>query len=414
MSGPCPHCHTVIQGPNQPTSPPQPQPLNPPKEDTEPLPTPHPSPEPSSAPPLIEKTPVVIEPARPQQAALPTPLENSSPEASDAYLAPEPDEAPRHPLQSKHTYKSGLSLLQAFILCFLSSLIFFVLGFFLGKSGSANWEDLIKQSEEQKAALPPRDQGDGTGSPNNNSSTQIPITPLETSPPTETEELTTASATLEAFLTADTWGARNAYVLNSKSVLSMMAANATIHGDGPIPFNKVTLEHEEPNVRAFSIKTDKYSSPFTVMMLKEGDWWLVDWPGFADFYHDRLTSFASGREGPMKGIFRVLLKAAPGETSPLSPSRCLVSAPQSSTPLQVNSVAESPARRRLAEIFQAYLQGEPEKFKKAMAEEGIPLTVEISRSGAQNPTLQLEQVIATGWPPLPSKQFEKDPSSRFY
>ncbi|MGJ8725823.1 MAG: hypothetical protein ACSHYB_14790 [Roseibacillus sp.] len=405
MTGPCPNCQTTIQGPNH-FNPPQPQPLNPPQED---VPTLYPQ-DPSE----VALSSPVAESSPPERA----PIEVSSP--APIQEQPEPDPSPiREPLPASKPYPnplssnqrpSGLTFAQAFALCFVSSLIFFALGFVLGKSGAVKWDQILEKAKAQQ----PTASSDTNLSTDRKAAVDTPIIPLEVKPADPTQELSTAQATLEAFLAADTWGARNAYALNSKAVLPMMAANATVHGDGPIPFESITLHTEGPNMRVFWVKTNNHPLPFSVVMLKEDDWWLVDWPGFADFYYDRLGAFSRGREGPMKGVFRVLLKAAPGETSPLSPSRCLVRAPHSPTSYQVNSLAESPARRKLAEIFQAYQQGEPERFKDAITGDGIPLILEISRSGAQNPTLQLEQVITTGWPPLSAQQTEKDTSSRFY
>ena len=88
-------------------------------------------------------------------------------------------------------------------------------------------------------------------------------------------------------------------------------------------------------------------------------------------------------------------------------------APQSVIAHQVNTATESSARLRLAEIFQAYQQAEPQTFKELMASAGIPLIVEISRSGATNPTLTLESIVAPGWTPLPPEELKKDASS-FY
>ena len=417
MSGPCPNCHNIIQGPNQPVAPPQPQPLNPPQEEVPTLFSQRESPQPTH--PEAALSPPSAEPSPPQEAA-PINEPSSSPPPAQPESVPSPIEEPvSHPAPSQTTgpplssnpRSSGLSFAQALALCFISSLIFFVLGFVLGKSGAVDWEKIVDQTQKQRnrespeSTLPP---------PRADQDSEILITPLEFNTPAQEEEPNTASATLETFLLADTWGARNAYVLNSEAVLPMMAASAKIHGDGPIPFKSISLQFEEPNLRSFWIETSEHPQPFSVVLRKEGDWWLVDWLGFADFYYDRLGTFAQGREGPMKAIFRVLLKAAPGETSPLSPSRCLVRAPQSPLTYQVNSLAESPARRQLAEIFQKYLQKEPEQFNEAMADDGIPLILEISRTGAENPTLQLEKIITAGWAPLTAEQLEKDSSSRFY
>ena len=412
MSGPCPNCHNIIQGPNHYT-PSQPQPLNPPHQEvpilnpSQEMPLPAAAVEPPAPP--AEPAPTVPSP-QPEPQYQPEPQPTPQPNPSE-----EPPRAREPELEigsppSRNQGSSGLSFPQAFVLCFFSSLLFFVLGFILGKSGAAERNSLLEQVQ-QKQTLPPLE---STTPSTPQEIEEIIVAPLEVNTVAQAEDLTPARATLEAFLASTTVGARNAYSLNSKEVLPMMAASAAIHGEGPVSFESIELHTEGPNMKVFWVETSDHPLPFPVVMIKEADWWLVDWAGFADFYYDRLGAFARGREGPMKGAFRVLLKAAPGETSPLSPSRCLVKAPQSPSSFQVNSIAESPARRKLAEIFQIYQQKEPENFKELMSGDGIPLILEISRSGAENPTLQLDQVITTGWPPLSSAKFKKDPSSRFY
>lgn len=419
MSGPCPNCQIVIHGPHH--SAPQPQPLNPPQEEIPIiLPKPQPDPHPTENPEPIFDSPVSEQTPLPPQEQSEQSIEKH--DARSHLQESRPSDPLRDAEEQNQAEKSqdtrrlrGLSFLQAFFLCFVFSLGFFALGFYLGKSGSVSWEDLAQISKNGKSG-----QADhaptSKQSADPEASRSIPINPLTEKGSEAGNDLdaSTAKATLEAFLAAETWGGRNAYVLSSKAVFPMMAASASVHGDGPIDIKGLGLQSEHPNTKVFWIQTSKHQFPFTTALVKEGEWWLVDWLGFADFYYNRLDSFAKGREGPMTGTFRVLLKPAPGETSPLSPARCLVSTPQLQASYQVNSAADSPVRRELAEIFQSYLQGDPKNFNEAMDGAGIPLVLELSRTGAENPTLQLEDIIATGWPALTPKQIKKETSSSFY
>lgn len=402
LSGPCPQCHTIIQGPNQPA--PQPQPLNPPP--SEPSPEPEVTVTPEEAPYSEPSLATEQREASIQSEPLIERLESEEEEMPD--IAPVPQST------IKTRRQGGLSFLQALLLCFFFSVAFFVLGFFLGKSGSVSWEDLLQKREQEVGEIEP---GTITAAPSENDDSPIAITPLpdeEGSLSTQTGDSLGAQASLEAFLGAETWSARNAYVLYPNLVIADMEASANFHGDGPISINSLSLKQDRPNQKVFWLDTPHTSRPFSVVLIQNGGNWLVDWPGFADFYHNRLQAFAEGREGPMQGAFRVFLKAAPGETSPLSPSRCLVMAPQNEGAFQTNSAAGSNARKKLAEIFQNYLQADPENFKQAMAGPGIPLIVRLSRNGAPNPTLLLEEILATGWPPLPPTELKKDNLSSFY
>lgn len=422
LSGPCPNCHKLIQGPNH-YSPPQPQPLNPPlaeeQDFTLPIRT---FEEPQRTDPII--APVVVAPTpapapepcpvpRPQPAHEPTPAVHpvESPAPEPFFDEPAPT-APREKTQPLERAKASLSLLQAFLLCFFCSLIFFVLGFFVGKTGAVSWSEIVAAAEKQRET---------TTEP---SPVSLPldakVDPLAEPPPSgeadpqAERDNSTARATLEAFLAAETWTVRNAFVMFPDQMLTAMEASAQVHGDGPYELESIRLEIDKPDMKVFEVKAPQHPGTFKVILIKNGGHWLVDWEGFADFYHGRLRAFASGMEGAMKGIFRVLLKPAPGETSPLSPAHCLICTELYPEYYQVSSATDSPARKRLGETFQNYLQSSRQDFEDAMADRGIPLIVELSRSGASNPTLRLDKIVATGWAPLPPQKTSRGDSSGFY
>lgn len=399
LSGPCPNCQTIIHGPGY-SPPPQPQPLNPPSE-SEAIAAQPPQEEPIAQQPIVLEEPPVDWEQQPEAAS------TSTPEAVEPDNEPKADEPV---IERKKTDRGhGISFLQALMLCFLCSVAFFGLGFYLGKAGALSWEEIVQKSQQVSPdPTPPQDSETEETAPK----TEVSISPLPSGNAEDStdEGALEARASLEAFLAADTWAVRNAYVLYPDQILPEMEACAARNGDGAIETESITLEQSQPDLKVFWIQTSNNVRPFSVVLIRNRNRWLVDWSAFADFYHNRLQAFASGKEGPMRAAFRVFLKAAPGETSPLSPARCLVMAPQSETAYQVTSAA----REELAEIFQNYLQTDPKSFREAMEGPGLPFIVELSRTGASNPTLQLESIIATTWPPLPPSELKKDNLSSFY
>ena len=437
VSGPCPNCQTVIQGPQPtpaPSPPPQPQPLNPP------APT-YQAPAPQAPVPQISETQRHQAPASPahsdfanvpdpfegggiaapvQHHPVPEPVAVEEPVTSEVSPQEDPpkQEAEASTPRTKKEKKrgGGLSFLQALLMSLLFAIAFFIFGFFVGKSGAISWQEILTKAEQQKV------EEESLSAPLlEEEEEEIPLQnliPPPTDPPVSIipspESITDAQATLEAFLACESWSTRNAFVLYPNEVLPQMAACDEKYGSGPIIAESIELEQDLSNQKVFWVKTPNNEGRFSTILIQDKGRWLVDWDGFSDFYYNRLDSFAEGKEGPMSGLFRVFLKAAPGETAPLSPARCLVNAPQSSQSYQVNNTSDSPARKKLADIFQAHLQADPKAFKAIMAADGIPLIVELTRNGADNPTIRLQRIIATGWAPLPAEKFSEENSSSFY
>lgn len=423
MSGPCPYCNTLIEGPNHR---PAIQLLNQPSTAqlaTSATPSTHTHsvhsiPEQAAAPaPTITPDPAQLSDV-PQPLTTPQPPQEPPSQTEISPNQPPNEaqvEAPaQHPLQP-HPPR-GLSFPQATLLCFISAAAFFIMGFYLGKTGSNSWQDILKHADPETVRTEEIESPTPAPIAPQVTASQRPLEPASnTLPPLESISSASARASLEAFLNAETWSARSAYALDptNPELLAKMEAAAQSYGDHAIEVESIILQSDGPDQKVFWIKTQKNARPFSAILIREEQNWRVDWSAFAEFYYDRLNSFAIGEAGPMKGRFRVLLKAAPGETSPLSPARCLIMAPQSVIAYQVNSAAGSSARRELAEMLQAYLQAEPETYHELMASAGIPLIVEISRNGAVNPTLTLDRIAASGWAPLPPEELKKS-SSSFY
>ena len=429
LSGPCPNCQTIIKAP-EPESLPQPQPLNPPTAE------PKPEPVPESEPVLIAPEPIP-EPEPVAEAPLKTSFPTQDPTRSTAFtktsnpsqthtekgsseniresLREKPAKNTAAQEDKKAQRTSGLSLPQALLLSFISAAAFFIFGFFLGRQATPTWPSIVEATGQHI------ERNTANNQPSEAEPEEINIAQLSSFPPEQSEpaqELipthSDARATLEAFFGAETWSARSAYVLYPTQMLGLMEATAAKYGDGPIAIEGLSLERDQPDKKVFWIKTPQNERPFSVILIQAQGGWLVDWSGFADFYYNRLSSFTSGEEGPLTGVFRVFLKGAPGETSPLSPARCLVMTPQDSTAHEVISAPDSPARIQLAEIFQSYLQSDPKTFKEAIAGTGIPLTIKLSRNNTQNPTIRLVEILSTSWAPLPPDKSALETASSFY
>ena len=180
-----------------------------------------------------------------------------------------------------------------------------------------------------------------------------------------------------------------------------MEETAAQYGDGPISFSSIELINEFPELKVFSVNTIKHEQPFHVAVIKEENAWLVDWAGFADFYYDKFESFATGTEGPNRGIFRLFLRPAPGEPNPSSPNRFIVNAIHSSNAYQVTAATNSRLRKQLTLLAKRVEEEESGDLRKTFETHGLPFTLELSRSGEVNPTLKFERIDSYSWlPPI--------------
>lgn len=280
----------------------------------------------------------------------------------------------------------GLSLLATAIIATLCSVIFFAMGFFFGRSGN-----FTRTLEHPRVERPPT--AEVSAPP---AALEIPPVVAPTDP-LPTPEISGAMAALEAFLSAKSWAARSAYVLRPDKVMPLMEADAQQNGDGPVPYDRLDLVHDAPQLKIFALTTLRHPLPFNVVVVKDEVGWSVDWEGFQDFYGDRFETFARGGNGPTKGIFRLFLKPAPGESDPLNPSRFTVSAMHSTNTYQVSTQQDSEVRKQLADLLKKSKEDDSGELRNALEGAGLPFMLELSRTGSVNPSLKLERVAAFTW-----------------
>lgn len=260
------------------------------------------------------------------------------------------------------------------------------MGFFFGRSG--NFTRPLEQpraSESQSLEVPT------PAAPPKIAPVTLPTEPLPT------VDQSGAMAALEAFLSARSWAARSAYVRDADRVLPLMETDAQQNGDGPVPYDSLELVHDAPQLKIFALKTLRHPLPFNVAVVKNDIGWSVDWEGFQDFYNDSFETFARGGKGPTKGIFRLFLKPAPGESDPLNPARFIVSAMHSTNTYQVSTQQDSEVRKQLSQLLKRSSEEEPGELRNALEGAGLPFMLELSRTGSVNPSLKLERVAAFSW-----------------
>lgn len=343
-------------------------------------------------------------PPPPETAPLPQPTESNSasqplsanpdegPATSADEQRPEPEDktTPETPPPATAKDKPGISLLWVFLLAFLLSALFFSLGFVFGKRGGQ------ASTPPPPPATAPPELTPAEAAPAD--AREIPIPAIEPSPTPENETVTnSARAALVAFLEASSWAVRNAYVTKPDEALSDMEKMAQTYGDGSIPFEDIALAFDNGDEQVFQLLTPKDEKPFLVSVMKDGPLWHVDWETFSEFYYDRFETFAQKNSGSDTGVFRLRLKPAPGEADPLTPSRVLAQAPNSNQSFQLTFGTSSEAREKVASLLAILKRDQPELLDKMMASDGIPLVVRVSRTGATNPELRLEEVVATSW-----------------
>lgn len=387
LSGPCPDCGTIIHGPNSPEALREKEAASQKRQADE---------EKEQAEQAEQVTPLQATQAAPEENPASPPQAQEPPQKPIAEEAEEPAKEAPKPKPSPRREpprRSGLSLPVVILLASFLSALFFILGFFFGKTGRGDFLNpppaaLIKTEN------PPTLSNQITPPPKIDINEIVP--PPKTLPE-RTNETEQAQTVLEAFLNASSWGVRNAYVHNPDEALSNMEEMAQQHGDGPIPFDDLSLAFSSPEEQVFQLLALKDEKPFLVSVVKVGSLWQVDWDTFSEFYYDKFEAFATGSGGASSGVFHLRLKPAPDETDPLAPSKLLAHTPNSTKSFPLTFAIGTGAQEKVASLLAILDRDQPETLSRLMATDGIPLVVRISRSGASSPELQLEEVVATTW-----------------
>ncbi|MDP0489987.1 MAG: hypothetical protein Q7Q71_02910 [Verrucomicrobiota bacterium JB023] len=344
LTGPCPRCGTVIQGPA--SSPPAP------------LPPPTPT-----VPPALElETPPP--PTTEREAAYPAPF-GETPESSPS---PEPAKS------------GGLSLPASIALALCSGLIFGVLGFVVGRTvsqappGPPSTADVAHPSSEVATEEP--------------TATQLP-TAGGAAPP-----IIDARTTLEAFLNAPGWSTRSVHVIAPDEVMEEMESLATQNNqDRPIPFSQIDLALDEPERRVYSVYNDDFPDGILVELHLVNGRWKIHWPHFAEIFYRRFEHFVT-TPGPAAASFRVFARPAAGESDPYQPSRLQVAALNSTT-FRTLTLDEE-ARDKYSDWLKSLVENGLFTRQEVISE-GIPLVLEISKSAATPPSLTGRDIISTSW-----------------
>ncbi len=210
-------------------------------------------------------------------------------------------------------------------------------------------------------------------------------------------------ATLNAFLSAPDWAARNVWVLNGEELAADMRLDAENFGDGPIETTSVEPLRTVGGAHVYLVCTPELPRGFPVAVLPTLDEWLVDWVSFNDFHRDSFKRFT---EGPTdrRGTFRLLVKPATNESAESLFSPYVLSPPMPERQ-QVAWVRKGTlAEARLQTIFESRAGYSEEDFSNLMKQAGPPLIISLYKgeNSQGDHFFQIDEIKGIGWiPELP-------------
>ena len=124
-----------------------------------------------------------------------------------------------------------------------------------------------------------------------------------------------AEASLQAFLEAPDWAARNAYVLYPDKVRGAMEAYSRAVPDGPTPFKSISVKQSQVDPATgntlfiFIVTTEQFPAGIPVAVKETSGGWLIDWLAFVEFRDSLFQQFVGGPAG--KGGFFHLMVSVP-------------------------------------------------------------------------------------------------------
>lgn len=167
-----------------------------------------------------------------------------------------------------------------------------------------------------------------------------------------------AEASLQAFLEAPDWAARNAYVLYPDKVRTAMEAYSHAVPDGPTPFKSITVKQSQVDPATgntlfiFIVTTEQFPTGIPVAVKETGGGWLIDWLAFVEFRDSLFQKFVEGPPGK-GGFFHLVVSIAPSapEAGPTNENftAYLLQSPLSDKPQLAYVKKDSPAAARLRE-----------------------------------------------------------------
>jgi len=286
--------------------------------------------------------------------------------------------------------------------CLLCSTLAFVAGFSTGRRIA----DQPSPIRGPKQAEPPLAQTEPVPIPKPIPvRTRIPDVPTEiatdisTSAPDESTSIG-PEATLKAFLNADGWAARSAYVMFPENIRERMVAHSQMSDDGPIDTTDVSLFEITEQAHIFNVATPKIPEGFPVAVSRDGNSWLVDWETFIEFHDDRFNRFATGKDGD-HGVFHLLVKPTKDEGNDALFNRYLLNPPMPDREQSAYIKKGTVALARLEGVFDRQAGQNEKIFNKLLEGQGPPmvlaLTYKVNSEGRSY--LLIEDVIAIGWGP---------------
>ena len=132
-----------------------------------------------------------------------------------------------------------------------------------------------------------------------------------------------AEASLQAFLEAPDWAARNAYVLYPDKVRNAMEAYSHAVPDGPTAFKSITVKQSQVDPATgntlfiFIVTTEQFPSGIPVAVKETSGGWLIDWLAFVEFRDSLFQKFVDG-PADKGGFFHLIVSLPPPDSAKTS------------------------------------------------------------------------------------------------
>lgn len=409
ITGPCPRCRAEITAPDAPPAP------EPPAWPELELPGEEPLPEffedfhGFTDPMEMARHPSVVDPQPPREPVAPSPAEQAAYSEPLPPAPPSPVRRPEPPevaTSAPAGRRGGISIPVFVLSCLVGACFAFAGGFLVGVRTPLSVPPPIvvpppdppmkTSSAVPQPAPPSLGDGETAGAGSENPTVTLPLEGIPEGEPSP-------EATLNAFLTAPDWAARNVWVLNGEELAADMREDAATFGDGPIATTSVEPLRTVGGAHVYLVCTPELPRGFPVAVMPTLDEWLVDWISFRDFHRDSFKRFTEG-PADTRGSFRLLVKPARVENTESLFEPYVLSPPMPDRQ-QVAWVPKGTlADARLKTIFESRAGYSEEDFSKLMKQAGPPLVVSVYKgeNSQGDHFFQIEEIDGIGWiPELP-------------
>lgn len=413
FQGPCPKCAVEIIGPDPaldlPASLPEieasakafdpfpdsapptatPIPIDPTPElipPTDPFAGAAPSSEPSN---LAWSEPEVAPPSPPELLELPEKVAEDVTEPFNDFIPPIPEFESAAPFIAQPTPGSPRPSVAVFVLsCLLCLVVAFVAGYTLGRRIPEPGSPIFSSKTNESPATKP---------------IPIPVrtwianaTPLKSGE----QKIGGPQATLNAFLNADGWASRSAYVMFPESIRARMEARSKVSDDGPIETTSISLFEVTEQAHIFQVATPKLPEGFPVTVARDNNSWLIDWESFIEFHEDRFQRFAAGEEGD-HGVFHLLVKPVESNNKEALFEQFQLNPPMPGRQQTAYIGKGSVVLARIQGIFNRQAGLSEKVFKQLLDGQGPPMVLALSyRTNTEGQSyLQIDDIVSIGWGP---------------